>query len=231
MNVKEYFIRAISLTIIICCTPCNAQSLNPSQIDKHSHRKHIGYEGWERIIPTHTKIQFAGGMGILSAGAGWDYGKQKRWETDILLGYLPKKYADESHITLSLRQNYIPWLLILNNRFNFEPFTCGIYMNFISGEKFWIQQPARYPGQRYYAFTSRLRTHIYVGQRITYNILSNSSLQGITLYYELSANDLNIVSKFGNKRMKLSDIVYFSAGVKFQILSQKRIIAHKKQLF
>ena len=103
-------------------------------------------------------------------------------------------------------------------------------MNFNSGEKFWIQQPARYPGQRYYAFTSRLRTHIYVGQRITYNILSNSSLQGITLYYELSANDLNIVSKFGNKRMKLSDIVYFSAGVKFQILSQKRIIAHKKQL-
>ena len=39
----------------------------------------------------------------------------------------------------------------------------------------------------------------------------------MTIYYELSANDLNIVAKFGNRSLRVSDIVFFSAGVKLQI--------------
>ena len=35
-------------------------------------RKHRGYEGWERLIPTHVKAQYAGGMGFMSVGCGWD---------------------------------------------------------------------------------------------------------------------------------------------------------------
>ena len=38
--------------------------------------------------PTHVKMQYAGGMGVLSTGVGWDYGKRRQWETDVLLGYL-----------------------------------------------------------------------------------------------------------------------------------------------
>lgn len=39
----------------------------------HRYRKH-----WEALIPTHTKIQFAGNMGLLSLGTGWDYGKRNQ---------------------------------------------------------------------------------------------------------------------------------------------------------
>lgn len=28
-------------------------------------RVHRGYEGWERLTPTHVKLQFAGGIGLL----------------------------------------------------------------------------------------------------------------------------------------------------------------------
>ena len=51
----------------------------------HRYRRH-----WEALIPTHTKIQFAGNMGLLSFGTGWDYGKRNQWETDLLLGFIPK---------------------------------------------------------------------------------------------------------------------------------------------
>ena len=54
-------------------------------------------------------------------------------------------------------------------------------------------------------------------KRFTVNFNPDSAVRAMTLYYELSANDLNIVSKFGNKSMSLSDIVFFSAGVKLQI--------------
>ena len=67
-----------------------------SRYDKrvHRYRKH-----WESLIPTHTKLQFAGNMGLLSLGTGWDYGKRNQWETDILFGILPKYDSKRTKIT------------------------------------------------------------------------------------------------------------------------------------
>ena len=81
-----------------------------------------------------------------------------------------------------------------------------------------MRESDKYPGDSYYGFTSRLRTHLYVGQRFTYYLKNDSLLRHITLYYELSANDHDIVAKCGNKSLDLSEIVYFSVGIKFQLL-------------
>ena len=48
------------------------------------------------MIPTHTKLQYAGGMGLLSWGIGWDYGKRGQWETDLLLVGLMRRYVATS---------------------------------------------------------------------------------------------------------------------------------------
>ncbi len=186
-------------------------------------REHLQYSGWKRIVPTHAKVQYAGGMGFLSFGAGWDYGRKGQWETDLMVGYLPKRYADKFHMTFTLKQNYIPWSVDCGRNVAFEPLTCGMYVNYISGEEFWVREPDRYPGARYYGFTSRSRFHVFMGERLTYYIkgsrLKNDCLvRNITLFYELSANDLNIISKLGNKSLPLSDIVFLSFGVKLQLM-------------
>ena len=181
-------------------------------------REHRGYEGWGRLLPTHVKAQYAGGMGFMSFGCGWDYGKKCRWETDVLVGFLPKAWSDRTHATFTLRQNYIPWSIRCCERFAVEPFTTGLYLNFISGEDYWVREADKYPGDSYYGFTSRLRAHLYVGQRFTYYLKNDGLLRNITLYYELSANDLDIIAKCGNKSLDLSEIVYFSLGIKFQLL-------------
>lgn len=185
-------------------------------------RKHFGYDSWKRLLPTHVKVQYAGGMGVVSVGYGWDYGRKCRWETDLLTGVLPRAYSERTHMTFTLKQNYIPWSVRCGGCFAIEPFSCGIYMNFISGENYWIREPDRYPGDQYYNFTSRLRFHLYVGQRVTFYLRSDTSLRNITLYYELSANDLDIVAKCGNRTLGLDDIVYFSAGLKLQIFGTDR---------
>lgn len=179
-------------------------------------RAHVGYEGWERIIPTHVKVQYAGGMGFMSAGVGWDYGRKCRWETDVMAGFLPKAYSDRTHATFTMRQNYIPWSIGLSDRIALEPLTCGVYLNIISGEDYWVREPEKYPNEIYYGFTSRLRTYLYVGQRVTYLLNGDSAVRGITLYYELAANDLDIIAKCGNRSLALSDMFYFSFGVKLQ---------------
>ena len=65
----------------------------------YDRRVHRFRKNWERIIPTHSKIQYAGNMGLLSFGTGWDYGKRNEWETDLLLGFIPKYSSKKDHDT------------------------------------------------------------------------------------------------------------------------------------
>lgn len=112
-------------------------------------REHQRYEGWRRLVPTHLKVQYAGGMGVGSVGGGWDFGRKGQYETDLMLGVLPNAYAEDTHLILSLRQSFIPWSKSLNSRCAFEPLSCGIYATFITGEKFWFKEPSHYPGSYY----------------------------------------------------------------------------------
>ena len=181
-------------------------------------RVHRGREGWERIIPTHVKWQYAGGMGYMSLGFGWDYGKKSRWETDFFVGYLPKSKADKFYLTTTLKQNYIPWNIAIKDRMSVDPFYCGVYFNAIYGRRFWGHQPDRFP-DKYYTFSTKYHAYLFVGQRLTMNtnIHNDSHFKGVTFYYELSTCDMYLFSKLGNKSLSMKDIMGFSFGVKLQL--------------
>lgn len=181
----------------------------------HRYRKH-----WEALIPTHTKIQFAGNMGLLSFGTGWDYGKRNQWETDVFLGVLPKYESKRSKLTLTVKQNYMPWSLQLKeSRFSVEPLACGMYLNTVFGNEFWVNEPDRYP-KGYYGFSSKVRIHVFLGQRLTYDIdpKRRFTTKEITFFYEISTCDLYVVSAFTNKYLKPKDYLSLSFGVKLQLL-------------
>ena len=181
-------------------------------------REHRSYEGMDRIIPTHIKAQYAGGMGMMSAGFGWDYGKKGQWETDVMIGFLPKRYSDGHTLTGALKQNYIPWSIRCHERLSIEPFTASIYLSLISGDEYWMREPSRYGGS-YYRFMTRMRINLAFGQRATLHVKNPSStLRSVTFYYELHACDLDICAKFTNKELKMKDITYFSCGLKFHLM-------------
>nr|WP_320060266.1 hypothetical protein [uncultured Bacteroides sp.] len=195
---------------------CNIISAQESHYDK---RVHHYRRKWENLIPTHTKLQFAGNMGLLSVGTGWDYGKRNQWETDILLGFLPKFSSDRSKITMTLKQNYMPWSIDLGKGFSTEPLACGLYLNTIFGDEFWVKEPERYP-KGYYGFSTKIRTHVFLGQRLTLNIAPSKRYiaKAVTLFYELSTSDIYIASAFTNSYLRPKDYLSLSFGVKFQLL-------------
>lgn len=225
MNVS-LFRRIVSFALCLCIQTSFSQEyanknlgggISDSPKRTLDRRVHQGYEGWKRPLPTHVKAQYAGGMGFMSFGTGWDYGRKCRWETDFMIGLLPRTYSNRAHTIFTLKQNYIPWSIACGDRFAIEPLACGIYLNLISGEDYWVRKPDRYPNAQYYWFTSRLRTFFYIGQRFTYYLKNDSLLRNITLFYEFSANDLDIISSLGNSTLDFSDIAYFSIGIKFQL--------------
>jgi hypothetical protein len=173
---------------------------------------------WSKLIPSHTKIQYAGGMGLLSIGAGWDYGKNNQWETDVFFGILPKYSTDKTKVTFTLKQNFIPWKKHFNEHFSLDPLACGLYVNTIFDGDFWVSEPDKYPSN-YYSFSTKMRFSIYVGQRLTYKIPENKRFfsKSVTVFYELSTNDLYMVSAFTNSYLKPKDYLRLSFGLKMQL--------------
>ncbi|ADV44146.1 hypothetical protein [Bacteroides helcogenes] len=218
MNMKRFIINRLLCAVAIICLlplPLSAQE-SPNRYDRrvHRYRKH-----WEALIPTHTKIQFAGNMGLISLGTGWDYGKHNQWETDLFFGVLPKYESQRTKFTFTLKQNYMPWSLDMWKRFSVEPLSCGMYLNTVFGEEFWVREPDRYP-KGYYGFSSKVRTHVFLGQRITYDIdpKRRFTAKAITFFYELSTCDLYLISAFTNKYLKPKDYLSLSFGIKLQLL-------------
>ena len=187
-------------------------------ISRYDKRVHRYRKNWEKLIPTHSKIQFAGNMGLFSIGPGWDYGKHNQWETDIYLGFIPKYSSKKSKITMTLKQNYMPWNLNLGERFSIEPLSCGLYFNTVFGDNFWVEEPERYP-EGYYGFSSKVRIHVFLGQRITYEIDPERrfTAKTVTFFYELSTCDLYVVSAATNRYLRPKDYLSLSFGLKFQL--------------
>lgn len=203
---------------IVVCFFC-LQGYATSIDETNRYKKRVeGYRNmWESLMPTYTKIQYAGGMGLINAGLGWSYGKKDQWETDIFFGIIPKYSSDNAKITFTLKQNYIPWRKKLNDSFTFEPLECGLYFNTVFSDEFWTKEPDRYP-KGYYNISTRVRTHVFIGQRLRFNIPDKKRLfaRSITAFYEISSCDFYIISAFTN-HLNPDDYLRLSFGLKFDI--------------
>ena len=125
------------------------------------YRKH-----WDLLIPTSGIIQTCGNMGIISLGIGWEYGKRRQWETQLLFGYIPKFSSDDEKLTMTLKENFIPWRCNIGKGWWFEPLECSLYFNTVFGHDFWTKQPTKYESG-YYPFSTRVRPNIALGERLS----------------------------------------------------------------
>ncbi len=198
----------------------NVYTEMPAVQGRYDRRVHRYRKYWLALIPTQTIVQYAGNMGLLSAGVGWDYGKRRQWETNLLFGYLPKFHSGRSKLTMTLKENYIPWSMYMKKGWQLEPLSCGLYMNTVFGDQFWGRQPQRYPHKYYEFLSTEMRVNIFVGQRITKIVPLNRRkfVKSVTAFYEVSACDIYIRAMIQDRNVGLSDILSLSLGVKFQLL-------------
>lgn len=171
-----------------------------------------------KLIPQYIKVQFAGSIGVVSVGSGWIYG-QDRWESDIILGVVPKTKYNSTMPVLTLKQSYIPWHLpIKSSSFEVSPLVCGMFINSIMNDSFWIAEPSRY-GEGYYNFSTQIRFNIHIGQRITYHIKREKyRLKSYSFFYELSTCDMYLISAITNSYLKPKDYLSLALGLKFNFL-------------
>lgn len=174
---------------------------------------------WSNLVPNQIKVQYAGSIGAASIGMGWHYGKERRvWETDFMVGYIPRFESRAAKATLTLKQSYVPFRINLYKNMKFEPLSCGIFFNTVLGHQFWTKEPAKYP-HHYYGFSTRIRTNIFIGERLRYEIPSyrRKHSKSISIYYELSTCDLYLVSYVPNSYIPLKDVLSLALGIEVEL--------------
>lgn len=202
--------------LVSCAVSAQEQAQEVAMKPWKAQRLHADYEGWKRALPTHLKVQYAGGMGIASAGFGWDFGRSNQFETDFHVGFLPRRYSDRNHAVFTLKQSWMPWNIRCTDWLGIEPLSCGLYLTTITGPRaiYWRSEPSKY-GDAYYRFATRVRAYLYLGQRATwYAQRPDATFKQVSLYYELSVKELDAIAKFTNRDLKMRDIFYFSFGVR-----------------
>lgn len=183
------------------------------RIERYHKRLERRQEAWNRLIPTVFPLQYAGGMGMFSAGIGWDYGRDNKFETHRMIGFLPKRYNSSAYATLTLREEYLPWRIrIASTPFEVRPLSVSLAMNTIFSSDFWTSEPDRYPNG-YYAFSSRVRFHLGIGSRLTFRIPERRRyvVKHISLYYVVSVCDLYLRQKIVDSAVPTGDI--FTIGI------------------
>lgn len=200
-----------------------AQEAEEKPLSRYERRVLRYKTGWANLMPDYSKVQFAGGMGVLSAGVGWAYRRKDKWETDVFFGFLPRFQGKEGHATFTLKENFYPWKIKLNHEdrystWTLEPFSVSLYINKIFGDgEFWTRQPERYP-DKYYILATNLRFNLSFGQRLNFALKNPRFANTVSFFYEVGTNDLYVICAIQNRTLKLHDIFSLSLGLKFQIM-------------
>ena len=208
---------ALALGLIAINAQGQVDTVETSRYDKHI-TKYTNYH--TALIPKYIKAQFAGSIGMVSVGLGWDYGKNRRWETDILMGLVPRLESNRAKMTFTLRENLVPWdVAIGRTPISFSPLRASAGVNAIIGHEFWPKNPERYP-EGYYFFSTKFQFVVGFGQQWTLNIGDERRRlwKSIGVFYDLSTNDKYVLSGFGNREVGFFDVFHLDIGVKLLIL-------------
>ncbi len=168
-----------------------------------------------RFIPTQAKLQFAGNIGFLAVGVGYQYMKRKI-DLDLMYGYVPEIYGGHLH-SFTIKNTYTPFKsLELNENIKIDPFTIGLPLSYTFGKKYFFLPPKDQYPKRYYDYSSALRIGIFGGGRVKYDFGNDKVIKNAAFYYELGTYDLMIHNYIFNiGEAKFGDLFSLGLGVQF----------------
>lgn len=211
---------AISLAILLLTSLSTKAQLSFDTVNKSKYDKRVDHyrDNWSNLIPTQTIVQYAGNMGMFSVGVGWDYGRHRQWETQLFIGFVPVHSWGKANMTVTIKENYIPWSIYIKDGWTIEPFEVSLYLNSILAEDFWVHQPRKYPNG-YYWFTTKARPNLAFGQRLCREVPNNKRkyIKSVTAFYEVGTCDIYLIEFIRNRYITLDDVFSLSLGVKLQV--------------
>jgi hypothetical protein len=154
------------------------------------------------LLPDHARLQFAGGLGLLSGGAGYGF-LGDRVQAELLYGYAPAAAAGKAVHTLSQKTTFAPLVLGAGRRIAFCPVLAGVSANVALGDDYFLILPEKY---RDYYWPSALRFWIFGGTRATFAV-GPGPVRRLSAVAEVGAADVYWQAYIRNDFVELRDIL------------------------
>lgn len=166
----------------------------------------------KKYLPDNITLQYAGGLGFLSAGAGYSFLNEKI-DVSILYGYVPKFVSVKDLHSLNFQLTAKLFKINLSKDVKIMPLNIGGYFQHTFGNEYWVKLPDEYP-RGYYWWSPGLNTGFFVGSEIKTKLLANKSYSsGTSFYVNVGTKSYYLASKIGNSSISFSDIINVGFGI------------------
>ncbi|RNI26924.1 hypothetical protein [Rufibacter latericius] len=170
----------------------------------------------KELSPYYAKLQFAGEIGLVSGGIGRQSFNRKL-ETDLSLGYLPKKFGGDHILTVALKSSLLPFKPIRIKAVDWYAFTTGMQVSYTFGGDYFASERylSRYPNS-YYRFSTALHLYFFAGGQV--NFTRVRPLHRFSGYYEVGTLGEYLVSYVQNPRyLDPGKIFHLALGTKMRL--------------
>jgi len=167
---------------------------------------------YKSLLPDYAKLQFAGGIGFVSAGFGYTFFKD-RLDLTMFYGYVPEKYSIDDLHSISLQATFK--FIRIKTKYNIEilPLNFGWFAHHTFGSEYWISLPDHYPSE-YYWWSPGRNAGVFIGGEIKTKLLASKIPgSGTAFYVRLGTRGLYVASKFGNSSIPITDIMELGFGI------------------
>lgn len=199
MSFKVLFIIVLAMLLITSAT----YGQESNKIDSVSYSK---------FLPDYVKLQYAGGIGFLSAGVGYTF-VDHRLDVSLFYGYVPTWFTVDDLHSISLQ--FTAKLIRIKASKNIEilPLNFGWYLHHTFGNEYWVKLPDNYP-KDYYWWSPGRNAGVFIGGEIKTKLLSNKTpASGTAFYVRAGTRGLYVASKVGNSSIPISDIIELGFGI------------------
>jgi len=162
-------------------------------------------------IPDYAKIQFAGNIGFLSIGPGYEI-FDNIMQLDIMYGYVPHFIGGTTIHSLVLKNTFLPYSFKISN-IVVTPII-GFTVNFDLGRHNSEHVFSKKYPDGYYK-TNSVHFTGYAGCKVFYGLSDKSFIKGLDFYAEVGAVDVSYKYYLSSDEVKFIDILSMAMGMNF----------------
>ena len=163
--------------------------------------------------PDYVKVQFAGNIGLLSAGVGYNVFNDFM-ATELLYGYVPESVSEAEKIHVLTLKNTIPVYSKTWDEIRASLIT-GFTFTYETGNNSELKFPDRFPDGYY--FTNAFHVTLFGGVNVHKKFEKSRKFKGIDFYIEWGAVETYLWYAITSKEVKLKDAFSTALGINLHL--------------
>lgn len=159
--------------------------------------------------PDLFKIQYAGNIGFISLGLGYEWWRQNA-QIDFMYGYVPETKGKTTIHTFTIKNTFKLYQFDVFDKYNLSP-TVGFSVSMEPGENSYIQLPEKYPDGYY--LPNSFYACINLGLKSNFKLKDERFFSSIDMYFEVNTHANYLFYNILAKENRSSNIYSLALGI------------------